>query len=215
MLVMRARYRSGGALTCSARSANAGAWRRVCDGVYGFSLSLTVRKWKRTFHIAIYRMHVINPVRKNYEMHLFDPNIGTWENTAIATNLPLRLNPLWHFIAGRGVHDKAIGELKSALAFHTIPTDDHHAKGAMQLFVVLTYNLLANFQIDTGLTQHNRTYKSTARWALKSIRTLRFELFNRAGQLVHPRVRAILRLQRNDHIETQYRKVCQTLHKTA
>ncbi len=190
-------------------------WQRITDGVDGFSSSLTVVKWKRTFRIAIFRKRVMHPTRKNYQLDLFDPDNGTWEYTAIATNLHLRLPVLWRFMAGRGVHEKAIGELKTALSFHTIPTKDYHANSAWQQFVILTHNLLANFQIETGLTQRNRTAKSTARWPLKSIRTLRFELFNRAGHIMHPQGRATLRLQQNKHTETQYRKICAALQNAA
>ena len=200
-------------------------WHRITDGVYGFSSSLTVRKWKRTFRIAIFRKHVMHPTRKNYQLDLFDPDNGTWEYTAIATNLHLTLRGLWRFMAGRGVHEKAIGELKTALGFHTIPTHDYQANSAWQQFVILTHNILTNFQIETGLTQRNCTAKSTVRWALKSIRTLRFELFNRlsacghaqagTGHIMHPQGRATLRLQKNKHVQTQYRKICDALQKAA
>lgn len=79
-------------------------------------------------------------------------------------------------MSGRGMHEKAIGELKSNLAFDAIPTKDYQANSVWQQFVLIAHNLLANFQIDTGLTQRNRTLKCTARWALQSARTLRFEI---------------------------------------
>ena len=53
-------------------------------------------------------------------MDLFDPDDGTYEYSAVATNLPLKLRALWRFAAGRGVHEKAMGELKSALSFDTM-----------------------------------------------------------------------------------------------
>ena len=95
-------------------------------------------------------------------------------------------------MGGRGLHEKAIGELKTGLAFDAIPTDDYRANSVWQQFVVLAHNLLANFQIESGLIKRHRTRKNTARWALKSVRTLRFELFNRAGHLMHPEGRATL-----------------------
>ena len=82
-------------------------------------------------------------------------------------------------------------------------------------FVVLAHNLLANFQIESGLIKRHRTRKNTARWALKSVRTLRFELFNRAGHLMHPEGRATLRLQRNKKAEKQFRKISAALRKVA
>ena len=51
---------------------------------------------------------------------------------------------------GRGNHEKTIAQLKSGLAFHTVPTLTYAANSAWQQLVVLTHNLLTNFQIETG-----------------------------------------------------------------
>ena len=190
-------------------------WQRVEKGVDGFTSTLTVKKWKRTLNIAIFRKRVMHQTRKNYQLDLFDPDDGTFEYSAVATNLPFKLRALWRFMAGRGAHEKAIGELKTGLSFDTIPTHDYHANSAWQQFVILAHNLLVNFQIETGLTKRNRTLKNTNRWPLKSIRTLRFELINRAGHLVRPEGRLTLRLQRNKRTEKHYRKICNALQKAA
>ena len=190
-------------------------WQRVEKGVDGFTSTLTVKKWERTLNIAIFRKRVTHPTRKNYQLDLFDPDDGTFEYCAVATNLPFKLRALWRFMAGRGAHEKAIGELKTGLSFDTIPTHDYHANSAWQQFVILAHNLLANFQIETGLTKRNRTLKNTNRWPLKSIRTLRFELINRAGYLVRPEGRFTLRLQPNKQTEKQYRKICTSLRNAA
>ncbi len=60
---------------------------------------------------------------------------------------------LWHFMAGRGAHEKTIAQLKSGLAFHTVPTLAYAANSAWQQLVAITHNLLTNFQIDTGAEQ--------------------------------------------------------------
>ena len=73
-------------------------WQRVEKGVDGFASTLTVKKWKRTLNIAIFRKRVMHPTRKNYQLDLFDPDDGTFEYCAVATNLPF--------------------ELRAALAFH-------------------------------------------------------------------------------------------------
>lgn len=65
---------------------------------------------------------------------------------------------------------------------------------------------MANYQIETGLMRRNRTLKNTNRWPLKYIRTLCFELINRAGYLLRPEERLKLRLQPNKHTERQYRQ---------
>jgi len=190
-------------------------WRRVADQVDGLETRITVAGWQRTFRVVIYRKRVFHPTRKNHQLDLFDPDDGTWEYSAVATNLQLGRRGLWHFMCGRGLHEKTIGELKSGLALDTIPTQDYQANSAWQQLVVLTHNLLANFQIETGLTQRHRTRKSTTRWALQSVSTLRFELINRAGRLVRPRGRLVLRLPRCQHLSDTFHRITAALKKAA
>ena len=78
--------------------------------------------------MAIYRKRVFHETRKNYQLDLFDPDNGTWEYSAVATNLGFDVRRLWRFMAGRGLHEKIIGELKSALALDTIPTNHYEAR---------------------------------------------------------------------------------------
>jgi hypothetical protein len=178
-------------------------------------LPVTVSKWERTINVVIFRKRVVHTTRKNNQLDLFDPDNGTWEYCAVATNLPFDTRTLWRFMGGRGMHEKAIGKLKTGLALDSIPTDDYQANSTWQQWVILAHKLLANFQVETGLTQRHRTLRNTSRWCLKSVRTLCFELFNRAGRLVHPKGRAILRLQRNKQAEKQIRKISATLREAA
>ena len=91
-----------------------------------------------------------------------------------------------------------IGELKSGLAFATIPTRHFGANSAWQQLVALAHNLLTNFQIETGAPRRRRSAKRTALHVLKSIHTLRFELLHRAGRILRPDGITVLRLMRNE-----------------
>ena len=134
---------------------------------------------------------------KNYQLDLFDPSNGHWEYSAIATNKTIDMRGLWLFMAGRGAHEKALAELKTGLAFDSIPSMNYAANSAWQILVVLAHNLMTNFQIATRARRRRRTAKSTAIFDLKSVRTLRYELFNRAGILQRPNGRATLTLSKN------------------
>ena len=61
-------------------------------------------------------------------------------------------------MAGRSLHEKII-ELKSTLALKTISTHQYEANGPWQQLVLLAHNLLANFQMETGVMERPRTYK--------------------------------------------------------
>lgn len=190
-------------------------WRRIARDVEGFELVLALTPWNTFQHVVIYRKKVHHPAPKNYQLDLFDPADGHWEYSAVATNLALSPERLWHFMCGRGMHEKVIGELKSSLAFATIPTHHYGANSAWQQIVVLAHNLLANFQIETGASRHGRTRKYTALHPLQSAQTLRFELFHRAGELVRPNGTTILRLANNDQVRRRFESIAARLARAA
>lgn len=167
-------------------------WRRVSPETNAFET--TIPAWGLSLRVVIYRKKVYHTSPKNYQMDLFDPNDGYYEYSAIATNLPGNPRRLWNFMAGRGLHEKVIGHLKSQLAFDTIPTNHYGANSAWQQIVALAHNILVNFQIHTGTARKNRTEKRTTLYYLKTAQTLRFEVFNRAGRIVRPDGATILRL---------------------
>lgn len=179
-------------------------WKRTQKNVSGFETQLPIACWGRTLRVVIYRKRVWHRTRKNYQLNLFDPNDGTYEYAAIATNLPWNLRKVWHFMGGRGTHEKTIGQLKSALAFGTIPTNHYGANSAWQQLVALTHNLLTNFQFAAGVPRKPRTQKRTGLYELKSAQTLRFEIFNRAGRIVRPGGRTILRLAANAAVKEAF-----------
>ena len=97
-----------------------------------------------------------------------------------------------HFMAGRGAHEKAYGELKSGFAFDCVPTHSYQANSAWQIFCLLAFNLTRGFQAATiaAPRRQNRKRRTTRRFL--SIHTLRFRLLNRAGLIVSPNGRPTL-----------------------
>jgi hypothetical protein len=186
-------------------------WQRVDDEVDGYRTSLFLEPWQRDLRLVIYRKRVRHLTAKNYQLDLFDPNDGYWEYSAVATNLSLSIPALWKFMCGRGSHEKTIGELKTGLAFDSIPTRRYGANSAWQQLVVLAHNLLVNFQIETGATKRKRSPKRTAVFLLRRAATLRFELFNRAGHLVRPRGAAHLRLLANERVQKTFSRMLECM----
>jgi hypothetical protein len=187
-------------------------WQRVGAGLDAFEQELPVSGWGLTLRVMIYRKRVHHLSQKNYQLDLFDPSDGYYEYSAVTTNLSWDAVRLWRFMSGRGAQEKVIGELKDGLAFDSVPTNRYGANSAWQQVVVVAYNLLLNFQLATGAVVRGRTQKRTAMPFLKRIKTLRFELFNRAGQMVRPNGRTILRLTSNQQIEMLFRRAAETLN---
>lgn len=190
-------------------------WTRVSSEVSGFLVPAVANPWDAPLAVAIYRRKVAHRTAKNFQLDLFDPDDGYYEYSAITSNLDYTLANLWHFMAGRGAHEKTIAQLKTGLAFHTVPTLAYAANSAWQQLVVLTHNLLTNFQIDTGAEQRRRTRKHTALPRLSTVQTLRFTLFHRAALLLRPGGRSILRLAKNAATEQLFTRIERELGCTA
>jgi hypothetical protein len=68
-----------------------------------------------------------------------------------------------------------------------------------------------SFQLDTLATPRPRTRKRTVRYRLRSLRTLRFLLVNRAGRLGRIGGRQVLRLTQNPATEMLYAQIAHRL----
>lgn len=168
-------------------------WTRVDGTVSGFALTLAIPQWERTQRVVIYRKRVFHETAKNFQLDLFDPNDGHFEYSAVATNLELGVAALWHFMAGRGGHEKTLGELKQHLAFDAIPSRDRQTNELWQQLSILTHNLVRSFQLCLGATARPRTRKRTFLYRFLSLQTLRFTLLDQPARIVRPAGRAELR----------------------
>jgi hypothetical protein len=168
-------------------------WTRVDHVVEGFETQLPIDQWGRTERVVVYRKHVSHRSRKNFQLDLFSPDDGHYEYSAVATNKALGVAALWHFMAGRGGHEKTYAELKQHFAFEAIPTNDLLANSAWQLISVLTMNLMRSFQIALGAQPRRRTWKRTFDYVFQAMQTIRFELIHQPLRIVRPAGRTELR----------------------
>ena len=154
-------------------------WLPMAPGVTGFAVPGAETPWHIPVTVTIYRKTVHHRATKNYQLDLCDPNDGHYEYSAVTSHLALTVRNLWYFACGRGNHEKTSAQLKTGLAFHSVPTQTYAANSAWQQLVVLAHNLLTNFQLETGAPPRRRTRKHTVVPLLQSVQTLRFELFHR------------------------------------
>ncbi len=190
-------------------------WERVDAYVEGFETRLAIPQWGRTERVLVYRKRVSHESRKNFQLDLFDPADGHFEYSAVATNKSLGVRALWHFMAGRGAHEKTLAELKQAVAFDAIPSNDRHANAAWQMLSVLTLNLVRSFAIATGAAVRTRTPKRTFGWVLPSLRTLRFELIHQPARIVRPAGRPELRFAVSPAVRERILRIQRSLLRAA
>lgn len=168
-------------------------WTRVDGTVSGFALTLAIPQWERTQRVVVYRKRVFHETARNFQLDLFSPDDGHFEYSAVATNMNLGVAALWHFMAGRGGHEKTLGELKQHLAFDAIPSRDRQSNELWQQLSILTHNLVRSFQLCVGAAARPRTRKRTFLYRFLSLQTLRFTLLDQPARIVRPAGRAELR----------------------
>jgi len=168
-------------------------WTRVTERVSCAEHAVRLGPWDdRRVRIVLYRSHVAHETAKNFQLDLFDPNDGHYEYSAVLTNKPLGGPALWAFMAGRGVHEKVYGELKSGFAFACVPSMQYAANSAWQYLSVLAFNLSRSFQLATTARRRRPSRKRWTLFAYETIHTLRALCLQRAGVLVAPQGRAVL-----------------------
>jgi hypothetical protein len=190
-------------------------WMRVDAYVEGFTTTLHIDRWGRTEQVVVYRKRVCHESRKNFQLDLFSPDDGHYEYSAVATNKTLAVRALWHFMAGRGAHEKTLAELKSQVAFEAIPTNDRYANAAWQLLSALTLNLVRSFQIETGAARRPRTLKRTFEYVFQSLATMRFELIHQPVRLARPAGRPQLRFAVSPRVQDLIRRCDRAVHRLA
>ena len=165
-------------------------WSKVHDSVDAFSLRLRLKPWKRTERVVVFRKRISGKPAKDFQL-----DDGFYEYSMVVTNKADSDATIWHFMAGRGAHEKTLGELKQHFAFASVVTNDWDANSTWQLLSALTHNLVRDFQLKAGLAKPRcNTRKRTYRYSFRSMRTLRFMLIHIPGRLVRPQGRSELRI---------------------
>ena len=190
-------------------------WHRVNDDVGYFEHQLTMKRWQHELRVVVYRKRVFHETRKNFQLDLFDPDDGYYEYSAIATNKHLGGSALWHFMCGRGAHEKAYAELKTGFAFDSIPSQSYWGNCAWQLFSVLAFNLTRGLQSTVSNPVRQRSAKRSTWFRLSSIQTLRFEWINRAGLMVSPNGQQTLDVGTSLSVRANFERIDHALQSAA
>jgi hypothetical protein len=186
-------------------------WTRIDEKVSFCETCTLVAPWNQVHRIVLYRKRVAHETRKNFQLDLFDPDDGHYEYSAITTNKALNGLNLWHFLNGRGNHEKAYAELRNGFAFNCVPSLKAPANAAWQVLSVLAFNLTRSFQVAARPQPRSRSRKRRTLHRFETIHTLRFKLLGRAGVLLHPAGRITLDLGTSPAAQLDFERTAQAL----
>jgi len=183
-------------------------WHRAGKRLSYFVQEIHIKQWNLTLSMTFYRHKVADHPPKAYQYDLFSPDDGVYEYSVLVSNKKVRAKTLWEFYNGRCGIEGHLAELKQECAFGSVPTNHYGANSAFQQISVLAYNLIRNFQIDTGLAHdRKRSAKRTGSFSFQSLKTLRFKMIAIAGRLTHRNHERTLRLNDNPAIQELYKMI--------
>jgi len=186
-------------------------WRRMDREMGYFETELYAKPWDRSLRVVVFRKRVAHQTRKNFQIDMFDPDDGHYEYSAIVTNKRVGAKSLWEFMAGRGSHEKAYGELKSGFAFACVPTQYYGANSAWQQISILSFNLIRGFQAACTSQRRTASRKRRTLFEFETIQTLRFRLLHRAGLVNRPNGRTTLDVGTNPEVAKSYTEIAENL----
>jgi Transposase DDE domain group 1 len=186
-------------------------WKPIDETVSYCETRTLLRPWKQVRRIVLYRKRVAHETRKNFQLDLFDPDDGHYEYSAITTNKDLNGRNLWHFLNGRGTHEKAYAELRNGFAFNCVPSLKAAANAVWQVLSVLAFNLTRSFQVAIHPDRRSRSRKRRTLHPFDTIHTLRFKILARAGVLFYPAGRATLDLGTSPATEADFNRAIRAL----
>ncbi len=173
-------------------------WEPLADRygtkIDGCEIGETVHAMENTesFRLAVTRK------RKRYD----DPNLFGecyYEYYAIATNSDLSPNEVYNFYNLRGTCEYYIKTMKWDYSLRKLPTGAFNANAVWINLAGLVYNLMKLFSLITGIN--------------RSLKSLRFLLFNTVGRIVNHSGRLLLKLYMSKKGFRNYKDILSSLQK--
>ncbi|MGH2569184.1 MAG: IS1380 family transposase [Bacteroidota bacterium] len=180
--------------------------------------SVFLKKWGREVEVICFRKKLSSKPggTVGHQMDLFSPDDGIYEYFVLHTNKKARPDNIAEFYNGRCAMEHQIAEIKGEFGFNVVPTRHYQGNSAHQLISVLAYNLVRNFQIDSGIAKDRRkTAKRTNLFHFESLKTIRFEMVAAAGRILNIAGAKILRLNKNIARQNRYQTITKALIATA
>jgi hypothetical protein len=194
-------------------------WHHYSEVISARRLALPLGgKWNREVEFVVIRHKISNNAKpkKYVQLDLFTPDDGLYEYSVLYSNKTLRPDHLWEFYNGRAAMEHQIAEIKGDFGFDVIPTRHYQGNSAHQLISTLAYNLVRNYQLDTGLAEKRpMTQTRTGLFEFQSLRTQRYEWIAAAARILNVAGCKILRLTQNSRRQEVWNRMSIRLDRLA
>ena len=157
----------------------------------------------------------VHPQRKEVlpqrgQLDLFLPDQTEYEYKVIVTNRRADSpRALLHFHNGRGSQEKTFGEANQHVGLNVIATLGLRGNQVFTVAAMLAHNLARELQMRTTQREPNRLLRRRrpALWRFQELGTIRQRLLHRAGRLIRPQGRDVLRMAANEATKRDFERL--------
>lgn len=191
-------------------------WHWSDQNLAWFREEIHVESWNLDLDLIFFREKISETPKKGHQLDLFTPDDGVYEYYVLLSNKQRQPGNILDFFNGRCAMEHQIAEIKGEFAFDVVPTRHYQGNSAHQQISLLAYNLVRNFQIDTGpLQDRPRNTSRTNLWEFESLKTIRFETINAAARILNLAAGKVLRINHNIAREKSYSQIIDSLDNLA
>ena len=178
-------------------------WRRFAPDLFFFQTSWKPKSWEARFRFLFIRQAVEIRQKEPIQLDLFVPQQRGYDFKVIVTNKHTWVRQVVAFHNGRGAQEAIFAELKSQCQADYVPVRGLIGNQIYLLCAVLAHNLTRALQMETNPPQRNTTEKRSPLWIFQELSTIRRNLIQRAGRLIHPHGRLTLSMSANPSVREE------------
>ena len=174
---------------------SASGWWRLDTGIDLVSFTYRPEAWEKPRRVVGIRQQIdAKPDAKGKQLSLFaeDEVIRGYRYAALVTDLELPDAEIWRNYRGRADCENRIKELKYDFGAESFNLRDFWATEACLNMAMLAYNLMSLFR--QAVLRATVTRKGTEEPIAQTLRTLRYQLFAKAGYVGRERRHHVLKL---------------------
>ena len=179
-------------------------WHRIDDTWSYADLNWRPKSWRGGFRVLAIRRRTPTPRKGPLQLDLFEPRDFEFDFRVILTNkVTDDATTVMEFHHGRGSQEGLFGEAKQHAQLDYVPARRLVVNQAFTLSAMLAHNLSRELQMTADGRLRRDTPKRAARWAFRSLGTLRHLVLQRAGRLTRPEGRLTLTMSGNAAVAEQ------------
>ncbi len=167
-------------------------WKHCGNGMSFFELSWKPKCWPRRHRFLVIRQEVAKQQKGELQLDLFEPRQWGYEFKVIVSNKQIQAKWVTRYHEGRGSQEGIFAELKTDVAMGHIPVRTRNGNQAYLLAGLMAHNLMRELQMRESEPQRGTTAKRAALWVFEKVKSLRQNVFCRAGKLTRPSGRPTL-----------------------